>query len=470
MRSIRFPLLPLMLLLLLATPARAQERLPNFILINCDDLGYADLGCYGSTKQRTPNIDRLAAEGLKLTSFYSTSGVCTPSRSSLMTGCYPRRVSMHTNGVGYWVLFPGNARGLHPDETTIAEIAKSKGYATMCIGKWHLGDQPAFLPTKQGFDHYFGIPFSNDMGQLRADGQLDRNRLPTPLLRDEQVIEQEPDQTQLTKRYTDEAIGFIRKNAAGPFFLYLPHSFPHWPHYASEAFKGNSANGVYGDCIEELDWSTGEILKTLAELKLDRNTYVLFTSDNGGVIRHGASNAPLKAGKATSFDGGHRVPGILWAPGHIEPGQVSDRIVTTMDILPTFAATIGADLPARTIDGHDLRALFADPAHMKSPYDDAGYLYYFEGHLQAVRSGPWKLRVAKDGPKQTSAALERPELYNLDVDPAEEDNLASAHPDVVQRLLAMIEKGRLEIGDGDRDGTGQRAPGIVTDPQPLTRK
>jgi arylsulfatase A-like enzyme len=466
MRSI----LTLIVLAAFATPAPAQDRLPNFILINCDDLGYADVGCFGSTKQKTPNIDRLAAEGLKLTSFYSTSGVCTPSRTSLMTGCYPRRLSMHTNGVGYWVLFPGNARGLHPDETTIAEIAKSKGYATMCIGKWHLGDQPAFLPTKQGFDHYFGIPFSNDMGQVREDGKLDKTKLPTPLLRDETLIESEPDQTQLTKRYTDEAIKFIKTNVAKPFFLYLPHSFPHWPHYASEQFKGKSANGVYGDCIEELDWSTGEILKTLAELGLEKDTIVFFTSDNGGVLRSGASNAPLKAGKATSFEGGHRVPGILWAPGRIKPGQVTDRIVTTMDLLPTFASTIKATLPAKEIDGRNQSALFRDPANTKSPYDDAGYLYYFEGHLQAVRAGEWKLRVAKDGPKLSSTPLDKPELYNLDQDPGESKNVAAEHPEVIARLMPLIERGRRVIGDGDKDGSEQRQSGLVDDPKPLTRR
>ncbi|HVJ85805.1 MAG TPA: sulfatase-like hydrolase/transferase [Caulifigura sp.] len=462
--------LTLLLLAVFAVPAAAQDRLPNFILINCDDLGYADVGCFGSTKQKTPNIDRLAAEGLKLTSFYSTSGVCTPSRSSLMTGCYPRRVSMHTNGVGYWVLFPGNARGLHPDETTIAEVAKSKGHATMCIGKWHLGDQPPFLPTKQGFDHYFGIPFSNDMGQTRADGQLDKAKLPTPLLRDEKLIEQEPDQTQLTKRYTDEANAFIRANAAKPFFLYLPHSFPHWPHYASEAFKGKSANGVYGECIEELDWSVGELLKTLAELKLEKNTIVFFTSDNGGVLRSGASNAPLKGAKATSFEGGHRVPGILWAPGRIPPGQVTDKVVSTLDLLPTFAHLVGANLPQRKIDGHNACDLFVHPAETASPYDTDGYLYYFEGHLQAVRSGSWKLRVAKDAPKQQSIPLESPELYNLDQDPGEARNVAGQHPDVIARLMPMIEKARREIGDGSNDGTEQRKPGLVDDPKPLTKR
>ncbi len=226
---------------------------------------------------------------------------------------------------------------------------------------------------------------------------------------------------------------------------------------------------MYGDCIEELDWSVGELLKTLAELKLDRQTIIFFTSDNGGVLRSGASNAPLRAGKATSFEGGHRVPGILWYPGHVAPGQVCDKVVSTLDILPSFAATIGASLPSRKIDGHNLNALFADPAGAKSPYDDDGYLYYFEGYVQAVRSGPWKLRVAKDGPKQTSIPLEKPELYDLDADPGETKDIAAAHPDVIARLLPRIERARREIGHGAVDGTEQRPPGLVDSPKPLTQ-
>jgi arylsulfatase A len=277
---------------------------PNFILINCDDLGYGDLSCYGATKQRTPNIDRLARDGVRFTSFYASSGVCTPSRASLMTACYPRRVNMHTNGVGYWVLFPGNERGLNPDEITVAEVLRGAGYATACVGKWHLGDQPPFLPTRQGFDRYFGIPFSNDMGQTRANGQRDPKRLPTPLMRGTQVVEEEPDQRQLTRRYTAEALQFIAEHRQRPFFLYLAHAFPHWPHYASAAFAGHSSNLAYGDCIEEIDWSTAQIRAQLEKLGIERHTLVMFTSDNGGVLAHGASNGPLRAGKASSFEGG----------------------------------------------------------------------------------------------------------------------------------------------------------------------
>jgi arylsulfatase A-like enzyme len=451
-------------------PAVAAERRPNFILINCDDLGYGDLSCYGATKQRTPHIDRLAAEGTRCTSFYSTSGVCTPSRTSLMTGCYPRRLNMHTNGVGYWVLFPGNERGLHPDEITVADVLKKAGYATQCVGKWHLGDQPPFLPTRRGFDHYFGIPFSNDMGQMRANDQRDPKRPPTPLLRDDKVIEEEPDQRQLTRRYTEESLKFLTENRGRPFFLYLAHTFPHWPHYASADFAGKSGNKVYGDCIEELDWSTGQIVAKLKELGLEKDTLVLFTSDNGGVLSHGGNNGPLKAGKGTSFDGGHRVPGIVWAPGRVPAGKVCDRVCTMLDVLPTFAALAGAKPPAdRIIDGFDESRLLAAPDKTESPYDKAGYFYYFEGHLQAVRSGPWKLRVAKDGPKLTSTPLEAPQLFNLDTDIGEEADVAAQHPEVVARLTKLIERCREDIGDGDRPGKNQRPAGRFPGAKPLTR-
>lgn len=450
-------------------PAEGQSDKPNIVLINCDDLGYGDLSCYGATKQQTPNIDRLAKEGIRFTSFYSTSGVCTPSRTSLMTGCYPRRLNMHTNGVGYWVLFPGNERGLNPDEITVAEVLAPAGYATMCIGKWHLGDQPPFLPTRQGFDRYFGIPFSNDMGQTRAGGQRDPKRPPTPLLRDDKVVEEEPDQRYLTRRYTDEALRFITESRSRPFFLYLAHTFPHWPHYASETFAGKSANGVYGDCIEEVDWSVGQILAKLKELDLDTRTLVLFTSDNGGVRGHGASNDPLKGGKATSFEGGHRVPCIVRAPGRVPAGVVCDRVWTTLDVLPTFAALAGAKAPTdRIIDGFDEAALLAKPGTTESPYDKGGYFYYYEGHLQAVRSGPWKLRVAQDGPKLGSTPLAKPELFNLDADIGETTDVAEQHPAVVDQFLKLIDRCREDIGDGDKPGKNQRPAGRYPGAKPLT--
>jgi len=449
-------------------PAAPAER-PNFILINCDDLGYGDLGCYGATKQRTPHIDALAREGVRYTSFYSTSGVCTPSRSSLMTGCYPRRINMHTNGSNYWVLFPGSRRGLNPAEITVAKVLQGAGYATECIGKWHLGDQPPFLPTRHGFDHYFGIPFSNDMGQTRGNGQRDLHARPTPLLRDERVIEEEPDQRQLTRRYTEEALRFITDHQAQPFFLYLAHAFPHWPHYASAVFAGRSANGAYGDCIEELDWSTGQIMARLKELGLDRRTMVIFTSDNGGVLKDGASNGPLRGGKATSFEGGHRVPCIVRAPGRVPAGVACDKVWTMLDVLPTFTALAGAAAPRdRIMDGFDVSALLVRPDQAVSPYDTAGYFYYYEGHLQAVRCGPWKLRVASDGPRLRSTPLPKPELYNLDADIGEKTDIAAGHPEVVARLLKLIEHCRADIGDGELEGRHQRPAGYYPDAQPLT--
>ena len=269
---------------------RRDDRPPNFILILADDMGYGDLGCFGSQKHRTPHLDRMADEGIRLTSFYSTSGVCTPSRASLMTGCYPRRVSMHQDADQRWVLFPGSATGLNPDEVTIAEVLKQKGYATATIGKWHLGDQPEFLPTRQGFDFYFGLPYSNDLGK----GNKNFNFPPLPLMNGEKVIEVEPDQAQLTRRYTAEAIRFIQDHRNERFLLFFSHTMPHVPVAASPQFAGKSANGRYGDAIEEIDWSVGEILKTLQKLGIDGQSMVIFTSDNGPERSRVGSTALLR--------------------------------------------------------------------------------------------------------------------------------------------------------------------------------
>ena len=280
-RSLHIPLL-----LCLAGVLSAAEK-PNFILIFVDDLGYSDIGPFGSKLHRTPHLDRMASEGRKLTSFYVTANVCTPSRSSLMTGSYPRRVGLDENEKGQWVLFPGNQEGLHSNEVTLAEALKDVGYKTACVGKWHLGDQRAFLPTRQGFDSYFGIPYSNDMGH---DSRKEPYRYPPlPLLRMEDVIEEEPDQRLITKRYTEEALRFIEESKDSPFFLYLAHTMPHWPQYSSEKFAGRSRNGKWGDTVEEIDWSTGQIFAKLEQLGIDRSTLVVFTSDNGGATRHGAN-------------------------------------------------------------------------------------------------------------------------------------------------------------------------------------
>jgi arylsulfatase A len=437
---------------------------PNFIIIFCDDLGYGDLGCFGSQVHRTPNLDRMAAEGMKFTSFYVTCSVCTPSRASLMTGCYPKRVDMHRNSRGKCVLFPVGKKGLNPNEVTIAEILKEQGYATCCIGKWHLGDQRAFLPTRQGFDYYFGIPYSNDMG-----AQQRRENPPLPLLRNEEVIEAPTEQDTLTKRYTEEAIEFIKRNKDRPFFIYLPHTMVHDPLHAGDEFRGKSANGRYGDAVEEIDWYTGRMLKTLKELDLDKQTLVVFTSDNGASRNYGGSNAPLRGHKGTTWEGGMREPAIMRWPGHIPAGKSCDEMTITMDLLPTFAALAGAQLPVdRTIDGKDIRPLMSGRPDAKSPHE--AFYYYQIDQLQAVRSGKWKLHLPLK-PKKRNWGKAIPEaplaLYDLENDIAEKNNVAEEHGDVVKRLLALAEEARRDLGDADRKGADLRPAGWVENPKPL---
>ncbi|MHC4354012.1 MAG: sulfatase family protein [Planctomycetota bacterium] len=348
-----------------AQGARRAANKPNFIIIFCDDMGYGDLGCFGSTKHRTPNIDRMAAEGARFTSFYVTSGVCTPSRSSLMTGCYPRRVSMHKSAKNEWVLFPVAKKGLNPNEITIADLLKSQGYATACIGKWHLGDQPEFLPTRQGFDYYYGIPYSNDMGSRQR-----KQNPPLPLMRNEKVIEAPVDQNTVTKRYTEEVVKFITANKDKPFFVYLPHTMVHNPVHSSEKFRGKSANGGYGDATEEIDWSTGEILATLEKLGVDDNTLVIFTSDNGAANRWGGSNLPLSGFKGSTMEGGMREPCVMRWPGKIPAGGKCDELTSTLDLLPTLAKLAGTKAPDdRIIDGKDIWPLMAGTKGAKSVRD-----------------------------------------------------------------------------------------------------
>ncbi len=457
--------LSLVLFLCCACSSVAADQ-PNLILIFVDDLGYADIGPFGSELHRTPNLDRMAAGGRRLTSFYVSANVCTPSRSSLMTGSYPRRVGLDENENGQWVLFPVNREGLHPDEITLAEILKEAGYATACVGKWHLGDQPQFLPTRQGFDSYFGIPYSNDMGH---DSRKPPYRYPPlPLLRMEEVIETEPDQRYITQRYTRETLDFIDRNRDRPFFLYLAHSMPHWPQYASEGFAGKSKNGKWGDAVEEIDWSTGQILDKLREVEIDDTTLVVFTSDNGGATHHGASNAPLRGGKGTTWEGGHRVCFLARWPGHIPPGTASDELAISFDLLPTFAALAGARTPSdRVIDGKDIRPLLLGPGTEPTPH--LAYYYYFMSHLNAVRSGRWKLHVARKGGRYPN--YERNpvrELYDLHSDIAETRNVAEDFPQVVERLQALLEVARSDLGDGARPGRNVRPPGLAKIAAPLT--
>jgi len=443
-------------------PRCGGPKTPNFVLIVADDLGFGDIGCYGSKIHRTPNLDRLAAQGVRLTSFYSTSGVCTPSRASLMTGCYPRRVSMHEDEAGDWVLFPVSRKGLHPGETTIAELLKSRGYATACIGKWHLGDQPPFLPTRQGFDEYFGLPYSNDMGA----GERPQNP-PLPLMRNEGVIEAPVDQSTLTGRYTSEAVRFISEHRDQPFFLYLTHTLPHTPLYPGERFRGKSAAGKYGDAIEEIDGSTGEVIDILKRLGLDGRTLVVFTSDNGGV--RPANNAPLAGTKGGTAEGSMRVPCIVRWPGRFPGGQESRALATMMDLLPTFAHLAGTAPPSdRIIDGKDIRTLLERPEVSQTPYDV--FYYYYMGQLQAVRSGRWKLHLPLEEKRHgwhRPPINEPGRLYDLVSDPAESTDMIQEHPNVVARLLALAERAREDIGDGDSSGKNQRPAGWVEKARPL---
>jgi|GEM_PF-162353 arylsulfatase A-like enzyme/phosphodiesterase/alkaline phosphatase D-like protein len=439
----------------------APERPPNFIVINIDDLGYADIEPFGSKVNRTPNLNRMAEEGRKLTSFYAAP-VCSPSRASLMTGSYPKRALTIPH-----VLFPGFATGLHSDEVTVAELLKKQGYATGIVGKWHLGDQPEFLPRKHGFDYSFGLPYSNDMGPA-SDGvksnfgvplpkpRVGRNgQPPLPLMRNETVLKRvlQDDQQSIVESYTQEAVSFLWKHRRKPFFLYLPHTAVHFPLYPGKRFQGKSKHGLFGDWVEELDWSVGQIMTTLRQLGLDENTLVIFTSDNGGQNRHGAINEPLRGGKGSTFEGGMRVPTIAWWPGKIPPGTETNAITSMMDILPTFTKLAGGKVPTdRKLDGHDIWPLLAGDKNAKSSYDA---FYYFRGfNLQAVRSGDWKLLLAKG------------ELYNLKDDISEANNVAQDNPDIVARLRGFAERMDGDLGVKDL-GPGCRPLGRVENAQPL---
>ena len=414
---------------------------PNFIIIFTDDQGFEDIGCFGSPKIKTPNLDKLAAEGRKFTSFYSANSVCSPSRASLLTGCYPVRISIPG------VLFPRHEIGLNPDEITIADLLKSKGYATSCIGKWHIGHKPKFLPTRQGFDSYYGIPYSNDMTidpeanlaadiKLREGFTLDRirNEKPkkdfVPLMRNEEVIEYPCDQTTLTQRYTEEAVKFIEENKNKPFFLYLPHTMPHIPLFASEKFKGKSERGLYGDTIEEIDWSVGEIMKSLRDNNLDKNTLVIYTSDNGPWKLkggRGGSAHPLRGFKFQTYEGGMRVPCIMHWKGKVPAGSSCDEIAATIDLLPTIAGLSGAEMPNdRTIDGKDIWPLIAGKKGAQTPHKI--YFFYKGNKLESARQGKWKLRRSGKNSQPV-------ELYDLASDISESKNLAKENEILVNEMI-----------------------------------
>ncbi len=437
----------------------SEDRPPNFVVIFVDDMGYGDLACFGSTVHRTPNLDRMAQEGVRMTDYYSSCSVCTPSRSSLMTGCYPRRVNMHVDEHDRCVLFPQAKKGLNPDEVTIAEVLKQKGYATTCIGKWHLGDHPTFLPTRQGFDSYFGIPYSNDMGARDRD----KGRPPLPLLRNETVISAPVTQDTITSRYTDEAIEFIESNQDKPFFVYLPHTAVHLPLFPGAPFQGKSKDGAYGDWVEEVDWSTNEILKKLKELNIDRETLVWFTSDNGSKREKQGSNLPLRGRKGQTDEGGMRVPCIVRWPGKIPADQTCGEVTGTIDVLPTLAVLAGGQAPTdRIIDGKNIWPLLSGEEDAVSPHE--AYFYYQMDQLQAVRSGKWKLFVAMESKKRNWGKPEGKtplKLFDLETDIHEDHNVADQHPDVIKRLLALADNAREDLGDTDRPGKNQREAGWV---------
>ena len=444
---------------------QATDR-PNFIIIFTDDQGYQDVGCFGSPDIRTPRLDAMAKQGMKFTSFYAQP-VCGPSRAALMTGCYPMRVAER-----------GHTKQVHPilheDEITLAEVLKPSGYATACFGKWDLAKhaQTGFFmdlfPTRQGFDYFYGTPTSNDRV--------------AHLYRNEKLIEPNSNMATLTRRYTDEAIAFIKKHRQQPFFVYVPHTMPHTRLDASPQFKGKSKRGLYGDVIEEIDFNVGRILDALEELKLTEKTYVLFTSDNGPWLiknknladgrlpdDHGGSAGPLRSGKVSTFEGGVRVPTILWGPGRVPAGVTCDSIATTMDLLPTLAALAGAKTPDdRVIDGEDIRHLFHGDFAKADP--DKAYFYYLRVHLQAVRQGKWKLHLPRAKEPIGAApfsrnvhiapadriGFEKPFLVDLEKDLGETTDRSGQNPEVVRRLLALAESMRKDLGDYDRVGKNMR--------------
>lgn len=449
---------------------RGEAPRPNFVIFLADNLGYGDIGPFGSKLQRTPHLDRLASEGRKLTHFYATSGVCTPSRASLMTGCYPRRVGLHVSGTGGKVLQPLSPVGLHPNEITLARLLREAGYATACIGKWHLGDQLPFLPTRHGFDLYHGIPYSDDMVD---DHPAARGKWPPlPLMRNEEVIEAPVDRDTLTQRETAETIRFLEANRDRPFFLYVPHAMPGSTQapFASPAFKGKSRNGPWGDSIEELDWSAGEILAALRRLKLEEKTLVIWTSDNGAPRRNPpqGSNAPLGGWGYTTAEGGQRVPAIAWWPGKVPAGTVCEELTTTMDLYVTFARLAGARLPTdRVIDGKDILELLLAVPGATSPHEA---FYYYDGpQLQAVRSGPWKYYLRLPALWGRAGQSQTARLYEVVADPGETRDVLDRHPEVVARMSKQIETARATIGDVDHDGQGRRPVGRVDQPTPRLR-
>ncbi|MDD4143695.1 MAG: sulfatase [Prolixibacteraceae bacterium] len=404
---------------------------PNVIIFFTDDQGYADVGCFGAEGFTTPNFDQMAAGGIRFTNFYVPATVCTPSRAGILTGQYPKRSNLHEA-----VLFPYSTGGLSTDKFTMAEMFRENGYSTTCIGKWHLGHLPEFMPGRHGFDHFYGVPYSNDMDR-HYYRNIDFQSPPLPLYKNENLIEEGPDQKYLTKRYTEEVIRIIKDRGDSPFFIYMAHNMPHTPLHVSEKFKGKSERGLYGDVIMELDWSMGEIVKTLKEEGIYENTIVIFTSDNGPVPLQSAK--PLRGKKATTWEGGQRVPCIMSWPGKIPAGITSDEMVLSMDLFPTFIDITGAKLSAPVkFDGISIRELLENPARVKLP--DRPLLYYARnGKPEAIRYGNWKLHITKTLGWNMDEEGEFPvSLYDLKDDIGEKNNVAGDNPEVVEKLKKML--------------------------------
>ena len=412
---------------------------PNFIVIYCDDMGYGDLACFGNPTIRTPHLDRMAMEGQKWTSFYVSASVSSPSRAGLLTGRLGVRTGMYGNARR--VLFPGSPKGLPQEELTLPELLREGGYATGMVGKWHIGHHTESMPLANGFDYFYGSPFSNDMSK-KEQAKVGNVTYPYEYIiyDQEKVVEKEPDQTQLTKRFTEKAVSYIESHKDKPFFLYLAHPMPHWPVYASEAFQGKSARGVYGDCIEEVDWSVGQIMQALKDNGLDKNTLVVFTSDNGPWLpykQEAGTSGPLRDGKASHCEGGFRVPCIIWGD-MVKQGQVTN-MGSTLDLLPTFCEMAEVDLPTdRVYDGESLLKVFKDPSAVARDV----FYFYRGSDLYAVRKGAYKLHFMDKpayGPTP-KVVFEEPVLYDLGTDPEERFNVAGKFPEVVDELKAMAKK------------------------------
>lgn len=455
-----------------AVPARPAP--PNVVVIFMDDMGYADIAPFGA-EVKTPNLNRLAVEGTKFTSFYSAQAVCSASRTGLLTGCYPNRVGI-TGALG-----PHSKTGIAAEEMTLGELCKQINYATAIFGKWHLGDAREFLPLQNGFDEYFGLPYSNDMTPHRKAGIV-KNYPNLPLLRQNTVVNPDVDaaaQDQLTTWYTEHAVDFIRRHKDKPFFLYVPHAMMHVPLHVSDKFRGKSGKGLYADTVMEVDWSVGQILDALKENGIDNNTLVVFTSDNGPWLcygDHSGSAHPLREGKGTSWDGGVRVPTLMRWPGKIPAGRVCDAPLMTIDIFPTVAKFIGAPLPGRKIDGLDISTVITGKTN-QSPHDVL-YFYYHKNDLESLRCGNWKLELphaynsleGKPGGRNGKSIpyarkhITRPELYDLGTDPGQDHDIAATHPAVMEKLLAHADHIRADLGDdlAKKTGPGRRQPGKTT--------